>query len=291
MSHRDGADDAVPSWLSAWDPPGRYDADAGVFVGPGEVAASFPDDGIELFADVDERSFWFEHRSEVIVDLVARCGGRGSRVLEVGSGSGAVAARLVAEGHDVMVVEPGSGGATLARRRGVPVAFQGTLEEAALPAGTFDVIGLFDVIEHLDEWRSVLTGVARVLRPQGHVVVTVPAHQWLWSEHDDWNEHRRRYSRSLLRSHLEEMGFDVVSVAPFFAPLLPPAIVRRLMTKMTRGDGEAHEERLRSQLHPHPVLNRVLAGVLGVERRLMRRVPMPFGTSLLAVAGRAKVEG
>ncbi|MEM9035806.1 MAG: class I SAM-dependent methyltransferase [Actinomycetota bacterium] len=291
MMRRTDTHDALPTWLADWDPPGTFDVDAGVFVGADDVRASFPSEGIGVFADVDERSFWFEHRSLVIVDLVSRFAGPSSTMLEVGSGSGAVAARLAAEGHDVMAVEPGAGGAALARRRGVPVAFQGTLHDAALPADLFDVVGLFDVIEHLDEWRSVLAEAGRVLRPDGHVLVTVPAHQWLWSEHDEWNEHRRRYSRSMLRGHFREAGLEVVRTAPLFAPLLPPAMMRRLFSGRGRGDAGAHEARLRSQLEPHPVVNRVLSGVLGIERTAMRWVPMPFGTSRYAVARRAKVRG
>ncbi len=274
----------VPSWLVGWSPPGSFDETVGVFLGDSREVASFPEEGIDLFGDVDDESFWFEHRSKIILELTARYAGTPSTVLEVGSGSGTVAASLALAGHRVMAVEPNVGGAARARKRGVPVAFEGTLSEARLSTASFDVVGLFDVIEHLDRWKRVLEEAHRVLRPSGHLLVTVPAYQWLWSEHDDWNEHKRRYSVARLEADLLAAGFTVERSGPFFAPLVPPAILRHLAYKAGRRSSGGHEERLRAQLQPSPVINGALSRMLGLERWLMDRMALPFGTSLFAVA-------
>lgn len=274
----------LPPWLAEWEPPGLYDERTRVFHADTQAPASFPREGIDVFSDVDEGSFWFEHRAKVILELIANCSPATSRILEVGSGSGAVAARMASVGHEVMVVEPHDGAAASARARGVSLAFQGTLAEANLPANSFDVVGLFDVVEHLEDWHDVLSQSRRVLRADGHLVVTVPAYQWLWSEHDEWNEHKRRYSASLLEQHLTSAGFEITEVAPFFGALVLPALVRRLGYLAGVGGVDDHERRLRSQLEPGPLVNRILGGVLGFERAIMARVSLPIGTSLYAVA-------
>jgi len=284
MTAIDSSAEFVPEWLGNWGPPGGFDPEAGVFVSDSSTVASFPLEGLDVFGDVDDESFWFAHRAKIILGLIDEICPTPGAVLEVGSGSGTVAAAIAAAGRNVMAVEPNAGGAATARRRGVSAAFDGTLQEARLPDDTFDVVGFFDVIEHLDEWEDVLAEAHRVIRPSGHLVVTVPAYQWLWSEHDDWNEHKRRYTTASLTADLATLGFTVDRSSYFFAPFVAPAMVRRLSYVAGRRSDGDHEAKLRAQLQPNPTVNAVISRVLDVERRILDRTRLPFGTSVYALA-------
>lgn len=274
------------SALGGWEPPGHYDSENNVYVGSGATRASFPASGLGVFESVDTESFWFRHRSNVIGDALARHGvPRGATVLEVGSGSAVVVEYLSNLGYELGAVEPAPGGALRAAQRGASVAFEGTLEEAAFPESAFDVVGMFDVIEHLDDWYEVVVEARRVLRPDGTLVVTVPAFQWLWSHHDDWNEHRRRYSRKQLSSALSEAGFDTCFASYLFLPLLPAALFRAGRDRVSERSSSAEAERkLETQLAPSRRVNTVLSRVLEVERRALDHLAMPIGSSVLALA-------
>lgn len=275
----------LPPELASWTAADSFDEQHGIHIGGSQTKASFPSEGLDVFDKVDQVSFWFRHRSMVIEDLVAsRVSKEDPLILEVGSGSGVLIGHLSSKGYRSVAVEPGPGGAIQARSRGANVAVQGTLQEAAFPSEAFSVVGLFDVIEHLDDWLEVLTEARRVLRPDGVVIITVPAFMWLWSEHDEWNEHKRRYTKASLNLAMEEAGFESTRCSYFFAPLVVPALFRRLASSVRRQGGIRHEERLHDQLQPNSVMNTALSRLLRVEQFVLRRVDVPFGTSLFAVA-------
>ncbi len=275
--------------MDTWVPSGVFDESAGVWV-CGGATASFPSEGVQAFADVDGDSFWFAHRADVIVDALRSSAPdrslAGAQVVEIGSGSGVMVERLVREGASVTAVEPSPGGAHLAHRRGASLAIEGTLDQAGLPEASADIVGLYDVIEHLDQWRDVVEGARSLLRPSGRLAVTVPAFSWLWSDHDVWNEHKRRYRRPVLVEDLQSCGFDVVASTYFFAPLLPFGLARALASRLQRNPPavDTTVERLHEQLSPPGPIDRGVRAVLGVERSLLARTALPFGTSVIAVA-------
>jgi hypothetical protein len=138
-----------------------------------------------------------------------------------------------------------------------------------------------DVIEHLDD-DAALAEYHRVLRRGGLVLLTVPAYQWLWSEHDDWAAHRRRYTRPRLVAAVERAGFRPLRTTYFNSFLLPPAAVlrrtpaRRLVTVQQDELGAAS-----------PAVDRVMTGLAAVERRWARgRRTVPFGLSIVTLARR-----
>jgi len=272
--------------FAGWHPPGEFDDDLAIWFTNRNVTNGFPASGVAVFDQVDESSFWFAHRNKMIEQLLLRHNLVGS-FLEVGSGSGVVAAYLAARGIPVGAVEPIESGAIRAAERGVTVSFCGDLASLALPDNSVPTVGMFDVIEHIEEPSELLVEAHRILEPGGTIIVTVPAHQWLWSDFDEWNGHYRRYKKSMLADELEAAGFEVVDNSYFFLPLLIPAAISRLAVRKLQSarTKEQIEEDLATDLAPtNPLVDRMLRALHQPELAALGKFPLPTGTSILAMA-------
>lgn len=145
-------------------------------------------------------------------------------------------------------------------------------ESGEVPTDSLGGVGLLDVLEHLDDDVAAFrTAVARYLRPGGAVVVTVPAHAWLWSRVDEVSGHRRRYARHDLVRAMAAAGPRVESCRPFFVLRVPGLLVRRA------APGADADALLRSALAPSPPINAVVRAVEAC------RLQLTIGTSWLAV--------
>jgi SAM-dependent methyltransferase len=143
----------------------------------------------------------------------------------------------------------------------------------------FDVIGAFDVLEHIEQDDEVLREMYDAIKPGGGIILTVPQHAWLWSDMDVYAHHKRRYSRRELKSKAENAGFRVVYMTSFISILLPVLMISRRRFK--RGQSFRSE----METHIHPAVNQVLMAALTLERSLLKRgLSLPAGGSLLLVA-------
>jgi len=152
----------------------------------------------------------------------------------------------------------------------------------------FDLIGLFDVLEHLYDDNQVLLDMRSVLRPGGVLFLTVPAHPSWWSYYDEANQHLRRYAPSELQNKLVKAGYSIEYVTQFNASIFPLVWIRRWVT-MWIGRDSNRSSRTRDmalrELRILPFANDLLTFLLAQEARLLaRRRRLPIGTSLLAIA-------
>ena len=246
-----------------------------------------------LFAS-EERHFWFRSRNRCIAAAtrLIRDVGSVKDIIEHGCGTGFVLAELQrlfpqarVSGADLFAE-----GLALARRRFAGQLLQTDVLQCSF-RGAFDLVGFFDVLEHLDDELGVLRALREQLRPGGRLLLTVPAHMALWSDYDVASGHRRRYTRPQLVARLSEAGFAVEYCTEFMCALLPLLFVRRRMgwrgAKAGKEPCEA-ADRIKEELKINPLLNRALELLLRPEpwwiahgRRL------PGGSSLLTIAVRA----
>ncbi len=98
----------------------------------------------------------------------------------------------------------------------------------------FDVIGAFDVLEHIKEDTIALSAMYQATSKGGGVLLTVPQHPWLWSQADDYAHHVRRYQAKELKAKVENVGFQVIKIASFVSLLLPLMVLSRLQQKNLR---------------------------------------------------------
>jgi SAM-dependent methyltransferase len=262
--------------------------DAGIWVPLASGSASkvsFPTHGHQECLAVEDQSFWFRHRNACLMQTLARFPPDGA-VFELGAGNGFVTSAFERAGHECVALEPAVEGARNARLRGVRTVVCSTLESAAFQAGALPAIGLFDVVEHIEQDGPFLTEVARVLSPGGRVYVTVPAYRWLWSDEDVEAGHFRRYSLRRMRRDLESVGLSVEYATYFFSPLLPPVFLFRTLPSLLRRRSTAPASRAAAQHAPAPGLfTRMLIKALDAELAWLRAGRrMPFGSSCLLVA-------
>jgi len=245
-----------------------------------------------LFA-IEDRHFWFRARNRVISTLVRQITAglsSGYWVLEVGCGTGNVLRVLEQACPDGVVVgiDLFAEGLQYARQRTSCPLLQGDMH--APPFGTqFDLIGLFDLLEHLPDDMQVLRDVHAMLASGGTLLLTVPAHPSLWSYFDEASRHCQRYELAELRNKLIRTGYRIEYLTQYMASIYPLVWLGRRLTAMIdrrpTGDADRTHDLASSELRIMPVVNDLLAWLLAQEARVIaRRRSLPIGTSLLAVA-------
>jgi len=228
-------------------------------------------------------------RREVILEgLRAGVADLGERALfDVGCGSGGLLSFLEASGLAVAgACDAYPQGLALARTR-VRAPLVLVDEGAPLPLAPGQrLVGLFDVLEHLDDDGGTLRFLWSVLEPGGVLVLTVPAHPFLFDEMDELAHHRRRYTRRELGDKLRAAGFEVRQLSHFMALLVPLLVVLRAVGRLLPGRFAGARRRRDSELRVVPVVNPLLRALLRLERLWLRVGSLPFGSSIIALAHR-----
>ncbi len=230
-------------------------------------------------AELDQSHWWYRARREVLAALIRRVAQppKNAAILEIGCGTGHNLAMLREFGRvDALELDEEARG--LAEERlGRKVLSSPLPELSEVAERHYDLVGAFDVIEHIDDDRAAVASIASRLKPGGKLVITVPAHRWMWSAHDVVNHHKRRYSRQALRALIENSPLRLDAIGYFNSLLFPVAVADRMSSKL-RGKDDSD-----LKLPPAP-LNRALERVFRTERHLIGRFPLPPGLSLFAVA-------
>jgi len=239
---------------------------------------TFEAERLELIGSLERTHFWFVARRALVLHLLERHGQRNaSVVVEVGCGTGLLAATLAEEGRQVVATDLRPEGLLRLRKAGVsawPVQSSAT----ALPVseGTADVVLALDVFEHVDDVQAIAE-TARILKSGGTAVITVPAMPSLWSSRDEDAGHLRRYTRRMLVDLIGRAGLELVEIRFYQCLLLPLVIATRVLGKRW-GSTQRVEER------PRGWVNRALLAVNRAEVATSDFVPWPWGSSLAAVA-------
>lgn len=238
---------------------------------------------------VEDRHFWFKARNHAITTMFGQIKQHlepGYKVLEVGCGTGNVlrALQRSASGGTVIGMDLHQEGLRYAQRRVDPALL--VVGDAAHPPFDvkFQVVGAFDVIEHIDDDVGVLRQLREILGARGMLLLTVPADPKLWSYFDVAANHRRRYVAKELEAKLVAAGFSIEYLTYYMALLHPLVWAGRRFA----GWRYANSESLEADLRVRPVSGAVLGFLLDQEIRLLkRRRRLPIGTSLLAIARRS----
>jgi len=240
-----------------------------------------PDNFAEL-ARLEARNFWFRARNRLIVWALGRFFSGARSFLEIGCGTGFVLAGIAEARAGLRLAgsEVHTAGLGFAAKR-VPAALLMQMDARRIPFdGEFDVIGAFDVIEHIADDGAVLRGMHRAATAGGGVLLTVPQHPFLWSEFDVRAQHARRYTASDLRAKVTAAGFDIVKMTSFVSLLLPLMLASRLTQRAPQEDYDPLAE-----LRISGWVSGILESVLSAERALIRLgASFPAGGSLLVVA-------
>jgi SAM-dependent methyltransferase len=233
----------------------------------------------DQMAELDQRHWWYRARREVLAALIRRTvrPPADARILEIGCGTGHNLAMLTQFG-EVDALELDDAAREIAQQRLGHAVMDAPLPDlTGVPEHCYDIVAALDVIEHIDDDAAALASIAKRLKPGGKLLMTVPAHQWMWSAHDVVNHHRRRYSRTALKRLIQGSPLKLERIGYLNSLLFPLAMADRLSSKL-RGKDDAN-----LSLPPAP-LNAALEAVFSAERHLVGRFPLPPGLSLFAVA-------
>jgi SAM-dependent methyltransferase len=237
----------------------------------------------EIMHALELRHWWFRGRRQLLVNLLRRlaCPDSGRlSILDYGCGTGGNTSAYGSFGN-VVGVEPGSAAVRLGHKRGGARYCRASGTDLPFRDGSFDVVMASDVLEHIEHDDEAVSEIARMLRPGGSAILSVPAHQWLFSQHDTALQHFRRYSRVAVRDLLERNRLMVSRLSYWNMALFPVVCIQRLIGKRRRTGQPRSDTML-----PPRLLNEALASLLAVEAALASRIALPWGVSLVAVAER-----
>jgi SAM-dependent methyltransferase len=229
-----------------------------------------------IIADVVDRAFRPQGPSPRVLDL--GCGpGNLLDVLPACTGSGAGGARGAVFGSDYS-----EEALRFTAGRGYPRLFRADFQRLPVASASFDLVTCIDVLEHLEDDRRAIAEVARILRPSGLLVASVPAFMSLWGDHDRLYGHHRRYRTAEVRERLRAAGLRVRKVS-YFEPLFfaPLWAYRKWKQKAVKAGGLAERDDFIKVPRP---LNTLLTHLIAAERFPLRYVGFPLGVTILAVA-------
>ncbi len=192
-------------------------------------------DAYRNMAATEDKHWWFCGRRAIAETVIRGLGlPRDATIVEIGAGTGGNIAMLEQFG-EVQAVEMSDLARQIAwEKTGRDFLYGYLPDNIPVADGSVDLICLFDVLEHVAEDEASLYAMRRLLKPGGKIVLTVPAHQWLWSAHDVGLHHMRRYSRALLRDRIEQAGYRIEKLTYTNAALFPVAVLARLADRLRR---------------------------------------------------------
>lgn len=231
---------------------------------------------------LEETNWWYSGRRRLILKVVAELyknySDKSMNILDAGCGTG-INLRYLLDYGDAYGLDISNEALKFSRIRGLSSLICGSVDRLPLTNEFFDLVVALDVIEHIQEDLTAIRELNRVLRPGGSLIVTVPAFQFLWSNHDLAVHHKRRYTRSELRDILGLGGFIVERATYWNFLLFLPVAIMRLLKKATTSEQNKQTDLVEL---PAP-MNGLLKALLRVENGILGWFDLPFGVSVMCV--------
>lgn len=251
---------------------------------------------LDAFLASQRSHFWFTSRNEAIVQHMRSLGlAPPARILEVGCGTGMILAHLLERGFRADGLDMHLQLAQKAAQhcpQAVVYCLDFVRDHAEMRDSNYDAVGLFDVLEHIEEPIPFLRRCADLTGQAGLVFGTVPALSMLWSVVDELSGHYRRYDRTLMRRHLETAGLEVVRTSYFFQALVIPTWLHRKRIEAANGDADVDRTRVTHQNIRVPAwpINVAFRALCSLERAAGRVIPLGRvpGASLFFAARKRK---
>lgn len=223
----------------------------------------------------ENNHWWFKARREILNDFLLSLDlEKNISILEVGCGTGGNINMLKQHGK-VKAIEMDKFAIDYAKSTGVEIR-QGFLPNNFPYEEKFDLICMFDVLEHIEEDEETLHLIAKHLKPNGKFIITVPAYQWLYGTHDKLLHHKRRYSKKELVRKVNKQ-YNIKQISFFNTLLFPIVIIARIIDVIGKSDTAT------GYATPNRILNSMFYSIFKMEKKLLKKIHFPFGTSLITI--------
>jgi SAM-dependent methyltransferase len=262
----------------------KFECINGIYFSSNKEDLSYPEEGNNFYYKLEDESYWFDHRNKIIMLLVDAFFKK-KAFLDVGGGNGYNSLHLQHKIDNVYLLEPGFQGCFNAKERGVKTIVCSTLSELIEESVTLESVGLFDVLEHIEDDNQFLRDIYKVLDHDGCFIMTVPAFNFLWSKEDKEAGHFRRYTEKDLIKKVKKAGFQIEYSTYFFSILtLPIFFLRSLPSLLFNRSQDSHSTKNQHQL-PNNFLGKIFRYYLDKEILDVKRFrKKSFGSSLIIVA-------
>ena len=238
--------------------------------------------GLDNLYQAEEKHFWFLARKEFILSKVKKYVSKTAKVMEVGAGTGNVTRYFKQHGYsNLSVGEMHLGGLKYAQNYGIHECYKFNILQNPFK-DEFDAVCMFDVLEHIEEDNLTIKNVHVMLKNKGYMVLTVPAHRWLWNREDKIAGHKRRYTKKELITKLKNNNFEIIEARYFFMTIVPLLFLRVFLSK--DNDTMVSEEEHEKSITMNPLLNQILLFFSRIENKINSFVPNVFGGSLFIIA-------
>jgi hypothetical protein len=200
---------------------------------------SYPESGNDECFGIEKDSFWFNHRNNIIKEILLKFPHSGN-FADIGGGNG-YQANFIKETFpekEIFLIEPGYQGCLNAKKYGVKNIYNIPFQKFDFIGNNVDGVGLFDVIEHVEDDASFLKDISKSCPSKTNIYITVPAYKWLWSDTDDYAGHYRRYNSKMIKTLAKNSGLDILYNGYFMFYLPFPILLARNIPYRIRGKRE-----------------------------------------------------
>lgn len=257
------------------------------FLGGAEQAEGYNEQCFEVDYEKSGSCFWFEGRNHALLRLCRMRLAPGARMLEIGCGAGQTLEYLAKRGIRVEGADIYREALILAKKKYDARYFRADIRKLPF-RDEYDAVGMFDVLEHVDNEALALKNARAALKKDGALAITVPALRQLWSRHDEALNHLRRYEAAGLRKLLSDNGFKVLKLTYMFFSLLPALYIERVALSPRRKASIKDDGYLEKELSlPRPV-NSLFGTLSWAEAMLLPYVNMPLGSTIIAIAQKTR---
>lgn len=237
-------------------------------------------DAYKEMANTEASHWWYVARRKIISDMLRKLNiSPSAKILEIGCGTGGNLEMLSQYG-EISAIEKDPGAIEIAKEKhnGRYTIKQGSCpDNIPYEKKYFDIICMFDVLEHIEEDKETLVNIKNFLKDDGFLVLTVPAYQWLFGHHDEFLHHKRRYTLSAISTLTKSSGYSTFYVSYFNTLLFPLVAIVRLKEKFSKQKNAAGGKT------PPVIVNKILMKIFGAEAFFLRNFNFPFGVSIIGV--------
>jgi len=234
--------------------------------------------------DYESKHFWFIYRKQLILNTFQKYVKKNDSIIEIGAGTGDITRTLISNGYNnVSVGEIHSAGLNYAKKYGITNLYQFDINQSPFK-NHFNVVGAFDVLEHLEDDDFALKKISRMLKKSGRVIITIPARKWLWSDIDRQSGHLKRYDEQILKKLFKQNAFQILSIKGFFILIVPLLIARSWLNK--KRSNKKIEKRAGFTINP--LANFILKMIMLCEGHLLKNATGRWAGSIVVVAKKLK---